>query len=192
MLYRLRGARLMRDIAFTTGSRVFVPVDHLHAVDQRAETQRQMKAPIVTAPDELRAQWRNLNITKLIATCADLQPDQGDAAIPAVAVALRSLARRHQHLSTEIANLDELLDPLVAAINPALLAVNGVGPDVTGQLLVNRVVLVRLRWDPRTRDHMQRRTREGMSKKEIIRCLKRCVARELYQLITANDLQLAA
>lgn len=28
--------------------------------------------------------------------------------------------------------------------------------------------------------------------KEIIRCLKRYVARELYQLITANDLQLAA
>ncbi len=28
--------------------------------------------------------------------------------------------------------------------------------------------------------------------KEIIRCLKRYVTRELYQLITANDLQLAA
>lgn len=88
------------------------------AVDQRAETQRQMKALIVTAPDELRAQLRGLNITKLIATCANLQPDQADAAIPAVAVALRSLARRHQHLSTEIANLGELLEPLVADHQP--------------------------------------------------------------------------
>ncbi|MEH1098029.1 hypothetical protein [Micromonospora sp. CPCC 205561] len=96
-----------------------------------------MKALIVAALDKLRAQLRGLNITQLIATCANLQPEQADAAIPAVAVALRSLAHRHQHLSTEIANLDELLEPLVAAINPALLAANGVGPDVAGQLLVS-------------------------------------------------------
>ncbi|MET7951857.1 transposase [Micromonospora sp. NPDC005324] len=84
---------------------------------------------------------RRLDITKLTATCTNLQPDQADAAIPAVAVAvaiaLRSLARRHQHLSTEIANLGELFEPLAAAINPALLAANGVGPDVAGQPLVS-------------------------------------------------------
>jgi hypothetical protein len=40
--------------------------------------------------------------------------------------------------------------------------------------------------------YAERRTKEGMSKKEIIRCLKRYVARELYQLITSNDLQPAA
>ena len=38
----------------------------------------------------------------------------------------------------------------------------------------------RLRWDPRTRAYAQRRTAEGMSRKEIIRCLKRYVAREVY------------
>jgi transposase len=37
-----------------------------------------------------------------------------------------------------------------------------------------------LRWDPRTRAYAQRRTAEGMSRKEIIRCLKRYVAREVY------------
>ncbi|RMI42163.1 IS110 family transposase, partial [Actinomadura harenae] len=36
------------------------------------------------------------------------------------------------------------------------------------------------------------RTQQGMTKKEIIRCLKRYIARELYQLITSNDLELAA
>jgi transposase len=212
------------------------------AVEQRADTQRQIKTLIVTAPDQLRAQLRGLSITKLIATCATLRPDRADAATPATAakLALRSLARRHQQLSTEIADLDELLEPLVAAINPGLLDANGVGADTAGQLLVSagenhdrlaseaafamlcgvapipassgkttrhrlnrggdrqanaalyRVVLCRLRWDPRTRDYMQRRTKEGMSKKEIIRCLKRYVARELYQIITANNLELAA
>ncbi len=33
---------------------------------------------------------------------------------------------------------------------------------------------------PATRTYVQRRTKEGLSKKEIIRCLKRYVAREVY------------
>ena len=63
------------------------------------------------------------------------------------------------------------------------------GGDRQANAALYRVVLTRLRWDPHTRDYMQRRTKEGKSKKEIIRCLKRYIARELYQLITSNDLQ---
>ena len=33
---------------------------------------------------------------------------------------------------------------------------------------------------PATRAYVDRRTTEGLSKKEIIRCLKRYVAREVY------------
>jgi transposase len=212
------------------------------AVDQRADTQRQIRTLIVTAPDELRARLRGLTAIQLIATCANLRPDRADAASPgtAVKIALRSLSRRHQQLSTEVADLDELLEVLVATINPALLAVVGVGADVAGQLLVTagenhnrltseaafamlcgvapvpassgrtsryrlnrggdrqanaalyRVVLSRPRWDLRTRAYVEKRTKDGLSKKEIIRCLKRYVARELYQLITSKDLELAA
>ncbi|MDP4503101.1 IS110 family transposase [Nonomuraea sp. G32] len=207
------------------------------AVDQRADTQRQIKALIVTAPEALRQSLRGLTTTKLIGTCAAQTPDRDHAAGPVTAtqIALRSLARRHQQLSAEIADLDELLDTLVAAINPRLTAAHGVGTDTAGQLLVTagenhdrihsqaafamlcgvapipassgkttrhrlnrggdrqanaalyRVVLCRLRWDPRTRAYMERRTQDGLSKKEIIRCLKRYVARELYGLITTND-----
>ena len=46
-----------------------------------------------------------------------------------------------------------------------------------------RVVIVRMRWHPPTIDYVERRTGEGLSKKDIIRCLKRFVARELYQLL---------
>jgi hypothetical protein len=35
--------------------------------------------------------------------------------------------------------------------------------------------------DPRTRVYVERRTKEGLSKMEIIRCLKRYVAREVYR-----------
>jgi transposase len=44
-------------------------------------------------------------------------------------------------------------------------------------------VLVRLCYDPATKDYMARRTREGKSKKEIIRCLKRYVAREVFAVL---------
>ena len=35
--------------------------------------------------------------------------------------------------------------------------------------------------DPRTRRYVERRSIEGMSKREIIRCLKRYVAREVFK-----------
>ncbi|HEX3426320.1 MAG TPA: hypothetical protein VHT30_09325 [Acidimicrobiales bacterium] len=37
-----------------------------------------------------------------------------------------------------------------------------------------------MKGDPRTRDYVDRRTTEGLSKPEIMRCLKRYVAREVY------------
>src|SRR5271156_6808585 len=43
-----------------------------------------------------------------------------------------------------------------------------------------RIVFTRLGSDPATRAYAERRTAEGKSKKEIIRCLKRYVAREVY------------
>ena len=46
-----------------------------------------------------------------------------------------------------------------------------------------RVVLVRLRWHPPTIAYVERRVAEGLSKKDIIRCLKRFVAREFYHLL---------
>ena len=43
-----------------------------------------------------------------------------------------------------------------------------------------RIVFTRMGSDPATRAYAERRTAEGKSKKEIIRCLKRYVAREVY------------
>jgi transposase len=46
------------------------------------------------------------------------------------------------------------------------------------------IVLVRMRHDAATRAYVERRTKEGRSKKEIMRCLKRYVAREAFNAIT--------
>lgn len=44
-----------------------------------------------------------------------------------------------------------------------------------------RIVMTRLAFEPRTREYMARRTKEGRSKKEVIRILKRYVAREVFR-----------
>jgi len=46
--------------------------------------------------------------------------------------------------------------------------------------------ICRLRLCPKTRAYAARRKAEGLSKREIIRCLKRYIARETYQLLTAK------
>ena len=43
-----------------------------------------------------------------------------------------------------------------------------------------RIVITRMGSHPATRAYVDRRSKEGLSKKEIIRCLKRYVARQVY------------
>jgi transposase len=57
------------------------------------------------------------------------------------------------------------------------------GGDRQANAALYRIVLSRLRWDGRTQDYLRRRLAEGKTRREIIRCLKRYVAREIYRLI---------
>lgn len=58
------------------------------------------------------------------------------------------------------------------------------GGDRQANCALHHIVLVRMNIDPRTKDYVVKRTEEGKSKREIIRCLKRYVAREVYRQIT--------
>jgi transposase len=57
------------------------------------------------------------------------------------------------------------------------------GGDRQANAALYRIVVVRLRWHQPTKDYVARRTKEGKSKKEIIRCLKRYVAREVFAVL---------
>lgn len=57
------------------------------------------------------------------------------------------------------------------------------GGDRLANYALWRIVLVRMSCDPDTRTYVERRTREGKSKREIIRCLKRYVAREVFKAL---------
>ena len=48
--------------------------------------------------------------------------------------------------------------------------------------------MVRLRYDPRTRDYMARRLTQGKSRREVVRCRKRYVASEVFAALCQIDL----
>ncbi|MGW5366648.1 transposase [Actinopolymorpha pittospori] len=205
------------------------------AIKARAQAMNQLKALVVSAPDELRERLRDLSTTMLIRACAGMRP-AGPMSNPATAtkLALRTLARRYRELTEEVRGLDTELAALVRQAAPELVERVGVGTDVAGALLVtvgdnpdrlrseaafahmcaaapvqassgrtdrnrlNRggdrsanqalytVVLSRMRHDPRTQAYVVKRRAQGLSTKDIIRCLKRFVAREIYHLLAPH------
>jgi transposase len=102
----------------------------------RTRALNQMRALVITAPDELRSQLRGLSIPRLVRAAAGFRPAGRTDVTNANRVALKSLARRVRELDDEIEMLDELLTPLVAQTAPAMLARVGVGTDTAGALLV--------------------------------------------------------
>jgi transposase len=206
-----------------------------NALTARTAASNQLKALLVGAPDELRAQLRCLTTTKQIAVCAKLRDRPSMSLEHRMTVAsLRSTARRVQLLQAEVDEFQLHLGRLVTAIAPWLLELYGVGPVGAAQILVswshagrfrseaafaalagtnpvpassgqvtrhrlnrsgdrqlNRalhtIVLVRLRDDPETRVYATRRSAEGKSNRDIQRCLKRTVARQLFNLLERYD-----
>lgn len=57
------------------------------------------------------------------------------------------------------------------------------GGDRRGNTALWRIAMTRLTCDERTRNYVRRRTAEGMSKREILRCLKRYIAREVFRAL---------
>ena len=59
------------------------------------------------------------------------------------------------------------------------------GGNRQGNMALHRIAIVRLGYHQPTRDYVAKKTREGKSKLEIIRCLKRHIAREAYKALIA-------
>jgi transposase len=60
------------------------------------------------------------------------------------------------------------------------------GGDRDANKALHLAVVVRMRFCPRTRAYVERRTKEGLSKPEIMRCIKRYLAREVYHALVAD------
>ncbi len=60
------------------------------------------------------------------------------------------------------------------------------GGDRAANNVLHTIVLTRMRFDERNRAYVERRTRKGLSKKDIMRRLKRFVTREVYRGLTST------
>jgi transposase len=138
--------------AARTGNRIAIPkrrdgqvealrmlrLTRASAVQARTKAFQEIDQLIVTAPEQLRDQLREMAKMDLIRCCAACRPDSHHVADPIVAarIGLKKLARRYLALDEEITDLDKLLAPLVAELAPQLVAVRGAGTETAGQMLV--------------------------------------------------------
>jgi transposase len=107
------------------------------AVDVRREALVQLRSVIVTAPDRLREELRELPVRRLLDRCCRLR--RSAAAAPdeqAARLVLRTLARRIEAASTEAEELEREIRAHIGALAPGLLEEPGVGPIVAAQLVV--------------------------------------------------------
>jgi transposase len=156
-----------------------------------------------------------------------------DPVARAVLIACKALAQRVEFLERQDHDLTTEIDILTSAINPALRAAYGVGPDTAAQLIItagtnadrlrseaafarlagaapipassgkttrhrlsrggdraannalHRIAVVRWSHDPRTRDYAAHQLAAGRSKKDVLRLLKRAIAREMFKHLTS-------
>ena len=205
------------------------------AVKTRTAAIQQIKDLLVTGPAELRERYRRYStVHQLVTALIRCRPTtQQNPVALAVLTACRTLARRIQFLQCQIEDLTTEIDTLTTALNPALRAAFGVGPDTAAQLLVtagtnahrlrseaafarlagaapipassgkttrhrlsrggdraannalHRIALVRWSHDSRTRGYVHRQLAAGRSKKDVLRLLKRAIAREMFRHLTA-------
>ena len=210
-------------------------IAHDSAVTERSAAMVTMKAMLVHANDELRRETNRLTQIKLARYLAAFRPRALATPEDALRHALRSLARRWQHLDAEAKDLSGMIEQLVTRTAPQLLEQFGIGVDTAAEILIvagdnperihseaafaklagispvpagsgmtsgkhrinhgghrqlnaaiYRTVIVRMRFHEPTITYIARRTAEGKSKRDIIRCLKRYVIREVYHLIKVN------
>lgn len=108
------------------------------AIRARRVALQMIQMNIVSAPDALREELRNLTRMQLIRTLAASRPDMTAyrEVASAYRIALKSLARRYLELHDEVADLDDMIKPLVDELAPKLVARNAVGYESAAQLLI--------------------------------------------------------
>jgi transposase len=107
------------------------------ARSQGIETLNQLRHLIFTAPDTVRSRFKDRPKTGLVSEVAKLRPRTGsDPVLFTTQVTMRGLARRIQHLNSEVKHLDTMLTEVVNDTAPLLVGLYGVGTDTPTTLLV--------------------------------------------------------
>ena len=212
---------------------------HRSANKARTQAINQLRAVLVTAPEDLRARLRDLPRGELLATCAAFRVAADDDSLAGITrLTLRELAHRVEFLDAQIKSTVVRLKRITEQLAPDLVAMRGVGPDTASTLLLLtagdnpdrlrnertfasltgscpvpatrglikkryrlnrggdrqanaalwRIAMVRMSTDPTTRDYIAKRQAEGKTKVEAMRCLKRYIAREVFNALPRTAL----
>jgi len=204
------------------------------AVKARTQAINQVRAILVSAPQDIREKFWRVKASECVKACIKSRKFGDSPLMTTLQSTLKCLAKRWMMLSSELHELDKQLEQLTQNHAPKLRSRFGVGPNTAAILLsvagdnperlkseaalaslcgvnpllassgktvrhrLNRggsrvannalwtIAMVRMRSDARTRIYVERRTKEGLSTKEIQRCLKRYIIRELYPLILGD------
>ncbi len=198
---------------------------------QRIQSLNQLRHLVFTAPEEIRARFKDRPKAGLVTEAANMRPNRGsDPVTYTTNVVIRNLARRIKRLNAEMREIDRMLTELITQTAPGLFELYGVGVDNAASLLVTagdnldrlhsegswahlcgttplpansgkvttrfrlnrggdrqanaalyRIVLTRMSRHQETRTYVARRREEGLNTAEIMRCLKRYVARQTYK-----------
>lgn len=203
------------------------------AVKARTTAISQLRDIVTTAPEEIHDVLIEVTGKTRVRKAAALRPDMTRVTDPvqAAKLAVRTLARRIQALTSEADDAEKILARLVADTVPTLIARPQIGTLTAAQLAVtagenldrfrseaafakltgaaplpassgktrrmrlnrggdrqaNRalylIAIGRLQNHPATQAYAARRAAEGLSRRDIIRCLKRIIARETYNTL---------
>jgi transposase len=120
------------------------------AIKARTQAANQLQSLRVTAPEELLNRLRNLSTKELVSVAARFRLGDDPRDVPsATKFALRSVARRYEALSEEIAELDAQLDRLVTQAAPELVSLAGIGTDSAATLLIVALKTTHKGWGAR-------------------------------------------
>jgi len=210
-------------------------VAHDTAVKDRSAAMITLKAMLVHAPEQFRAETARKTQKMIARHCAALRPRSLATLDDSIRHTLRSIAKLWIALDDEVKELVAMIEQLVVKRAPHLLDEFGIGVDTAAEILIvagdnperirseaafaklagispvptgsgmtsgkhrinhgghrqlnaaiYRAVIVRMQHHEPTKAYVLRRTAEGKSKRDVIRCLKRYVIREVYQLIKVN------
>lgn len=123
----------------STGQVEAVRILHLtrrSAVKAQVQAGNQIKDLVLTAPEPIRAQLRDLTTKQRVKSCATWRSGPVTDPSSATRRALRDLARRWLDLATEIKELERDLLELLRDLVPTVLAERGVGIDVAAKLVI--------------------------------------------------------
>jgi transposase len=120
------------------------------AIKARTQAANQLQALRVTAPEQLRNRLRGLSTKELVCVAARFRLAGDPTDVPtATKFALRSVARRHEALCEEIAELEAHLERLVAEAAPELVSLAGIGTDNAATLLIVALKITPRGWGAR-------------------------------------------